>query len=135
MASINVKVPVKKVVDALEAKVEELKAHPEKEKQFEAEQERWKKNVAASIPDDSPPTEVAVTQGGYQTPKGFTKVVVTYVVRTSNLPKEPVQDIPSYRYNQRENDIQEIENALRLLKMTDETHVNASTFKSISKYL
>jgi hypothetical protein len=55
--------------------------------------------------------------------------------------KEPefVSPIPAFKHYHAQDEqaqrIQEMENAGRLLAMTDEEYVNTSTYKSVSKYL
>ena len=51
------------------------------------------------------------------------------------LPAEPIRDfdiIPDWQYKDM---VDEIENAIRILKMTDEDVVSTSTYNSIAKYL
>ena len=52
--------------------------------------------------------------------------------KSIELPKAPELELEQElgRY-----EVQEIENAIRILKMTDEEYVNASTFKQVAQYL
>jgi hypothetical protein len=51
------------------------------------------------------------------------------------LPKEPVKDFESMSiYNYREQK-EEISNAIRILKMTDEETVSTSTYQAVARYL
>ena len=53
----------------------------------------------------------------------------------SDLPKEPTKDFESMSvYNYREQK-EEIANAIRILKMTDEEVVNTSTYNAVARYL
>ena len=52
-----------------------------------------------------------------------------------DFPQEPDRDyevMPSHQYR---DDVEEIENAIRILKLTDEEVVSTSTYNSIAKYL
>ena len=62
------------------------------------------------------------------------ELTVTITVPASVMPKEPENkaDYPQWKYA---NEVEEINNALRLLTMTDQEYVNASTMKSVSQYL
>ena len=56
-------------------------------------------------------------------------------VSEKDLPTEPTRDytpIVEWKYNEMK---EEINNALNILRMTDEETVNASTMKSIAQYL
>lgn len=59
---------------------------------------------------------------------------VTITIPTSLLPKEP-ENKSNYNEHAYEREVEEINNALRLLRMTDQEYVNASTMKSVSQYL
>jgi hypothetical protein len=52
----------------------------------------------------------------------------------NTLPKEPeqVNTYPEHRFERERDDIKQ---AIRVLSMTDQEYVNASTLKSVSEYL
>ena len=54
---------------------------------------------------------------------------------TITLPDEPQRDFEVMNDWQYKEMIEEIENAIRILKMTDEEVVSTSTYNSIAKYL
>jgi len=54
---------------------------------------------------------------------------------TITLPTEPQKDFESFHDWQYKEMVEEIENAIRILKMTDEEVVSTSTYNSIAKYL
>jgi hypothetical protein len=62
------------------------------------------------------------------------EVSVTITIPTSLVPKEP-ENKANYHERTYQNEVEEINNALRLLRMTDQEYVNASTMKSVSQYL
>ncbi len=51
------------------------------------------------------------------------------------IPAEPVKDFDTYHEWQYKEMIEEIENAIRILKMTDEEVVSTSTYNAIARYL
>jgi hypothetical protein len=51
------------------------------------------------------------------------------------LPKEPERDYTQMHQHTYNEVVEDISNALSILKMTDEETVNASTMKQIAKYL
>lgn len=50
----------------------------------------------------------------------------------SILPEEPKREIVSHLNN---HEIKEIQNAIRLLELSDEEYINTSTYKDVAKYL
>ena len=62
------------------------------------------------------------------------ELTVTVTIPTSLFPKEPVNK-SNYNEHAYEREVEEINNALRLLRMTDQEYVSASTMKSVSQYL
>ncbi len=57
------------------------------------------------------------------------------VCDSKDFPKEPEKDyeeIHRHTYNEM---VEEMENAIRILKMTDEETVNTSTYNAIARYL
>ncbi len=52
-----------------------------------------------------------------------------------DLPTEPEKDFETFHEWQYKEMVDEIENAIRILKMTDEETVSTSTYNSIARYL
>jgi hypothetical protein len=130
MAAINVKVKTDKVVAALEAKLATLKAdkeaHADALKKYEVAATEYKKKVLEVVISKIPDT-VQVHRWNRWAPQ----VELNWNIALETLPAEPEKPV----WNSDTNMIPEIEAAIRLLKMTDEPTVNASTFKQISKFL
>ena len=57
------------------------------------------------------------------------------VVDESKLPKEPERDYTIIHSSEYNDTVAEIENAVRILKMTDEEVVSTSTYNAIARYL
>ena len=53
----------------------------------------------------------------------------------SDLPKEPEKDFVTMHQHTYTEQKQEIQNAIRILKMTDEETVNTSTYNAVARYL
>ena len=131
MASMNVKVPTKKVITSLEKRLVEIRARIAAHDQYRKDIVAWRKSVVAQF-DGS--WKVAYKETPRDSYPSFGKQLnVTFEIPKAILstePKEPIQ----VTYEER-NAIPEIESAIRVLKMTDEETVSASTFKSVSRYL
>ena len=134
--SINVKIATSKVIKALEnklAQVQKDKANQKvNEEKFSKAQEKYNKEVAKlALAQISKATELSanVRWNGeinvdFSLPKGCVE-----------LPETPEKDFDTFNDWQYKEMVDEIENAIRILKMTDEEVVNTSTYNSIARYL
>lgn len=134
--SINVKLPVKKVIKSLELALVNLEKdwqdQEKKEAKFKKLEKEFNTKVAAIAIRN-----VLKSDDIHATVRWDNKVSVNFTIAGSKLelPPEPKRDfktIGSYDYEQQK---EEISNAIRILKMTDEETVSTSTYNAISKYL
>ena len=56
-------------------------------------------------------------------------------VNESDFPKEPERDFIIVRQHEYNDQKEEMANAIRILKMTDEETVNTSTYNAVARYL
>ncbi len=134
--AISVKIATTKVIKALETKLAEIQKNKANQKvneeRFSKTQEKYNKEVAklavsaiAKATDLSAHTryngEISVS---FNLPKG-----------SIELPDEPQKDFDTFHEWQYKEMIEEIENAVRILKMTDEETVSTSTYTAIARYL
>ena len=130
--AISVKVATPKVIKALEAKLEAgtkaITNNEKKRKDYEKVEKAWAKQVADLAFKQVAKGEVSAHENW----RGEVSVTIQLPVGAIKLPEKPSIDLEQElgRY-----EVQEIENAIRILKMTDEETVNASTFKTIAQYL
>lgn len=130
--AISVKVATSKVIKALEDKLASAKkaevSNEKKRKDYEKTEKAYAKEVADVVFKHISKAEVSAHENW----RGETNVNITLPANTVKLPEKPSMDLErelgSY-------EIVEIENAIRILKMTDEEFVNASTFKQVAQYL
>lgn len=132
--TLTVKVSVVKVIEALETKLaqvtKDFASQEGNEAKFDKLQEVWKKQASKIIVDNFSKAENIRIAQRYDG-----KTNIDFDVIGVKLPEEPQRDfevIQSWKYNEIK---EEIENALRVLRMTDEEVVSTSTMKSISQYL
>jgi hypothetical protein len=137
VSGFTVKVPVAKVIKALE---EKLTAHNNAQliqddlnAKYDAAVGAWKAKITKAVLDLTP-NDVNI-RTNYYGKKGVS-VEVNYDLpkapdrpERSALPTKALQNILHF------SDVDTITNAIRILKMTEEETVNASTFKAISKFL
>jgi hypothetical protein len=133
--SINVKLPVKKVIKSLELALVNLEKdwqdQQKKEAKFRKLEKEFNTKVAAIA------IRNVLKSDDLHATVRWEKVCVNFTVATNKLelPPEPERDfktIGDYDYEQQK---EEISNAIRILKMTDEETVSTSTYNAISKYL
>ena len=134
---ISVKIATVKVIKALEDKLAQFKkdylAQEALEKKYEKELEIYKKGlIEFALANAKLATNFRTNYRNYQR---CLNIDFDITVDESKLPKEPVRDytiIGSHDYNET---VTEIENAVRILKMTDEEVVSTSTYNAIARYL
>ena len=135
MASINVKVPTKKVIASLEKRLVEMKESNKKAevaaKEYNTKQREYEAAVKAFVPTGKT-SDTNIRYGWRGDASRTVEVTVTYEVKRSELPVAPDRsEVEQFS----QHTIREVEGAIRILKMTDEETVSASTFKAVSQYL
>ena len=130
--ALSVKVATPKVIQALEAKLEAGKkavTNNEKlRKEYAKIEKAWEKQVAELATKHISKAEVHASENW----RNELNVTFQFPAGAFTIPEKPSIELEQElgRY-----EVQEIENAIRILKMTDEETVNASTFKTIAQYL
>ena len=135
--AMSVKVPTAKVITALEARLEKTKNErqttAEKEAQFQIDLKAWNEEIKAWAL-----ARVSTAINFRSNYRSWTNTInLDFDVPTTDgqFPVEPQRDWENRNDWQIKAEVEEIQNALNILKMTDEEFVNASTMKSISQYL
>ena len=134
--AISVKIATPKVIKALETKLAQLqkdKANQKlNEEKFSKAQEKYNKEVAKlALAQISKATDLSA----HTRYNGDVNVSFALPKGTIDLPTEPVKDFDTYHDWQYKEMVEEIENAIRILKMTDEETVSTSTYNAIARYL
>ena len=135
--TINVKIPTAKVIKALESRLAvikaEYKAQDELEAKYQQSYEQWKKKVAKLAVNKV--SEAQNLRTNYRAWNGTLNVDFDIIIDEKDFPAEPRREfelMTSHSYN---DTVDEIENALRILKLTDDEVVSTSTYNSIAQYL
>jgi len=144
---INVKVKTVKVIDALEAVLKQRKKdHELYEKDCEAYKkatENADKKVLAFIKTGKATVKEVSSTNRWRSDndKGFHAFTVTVLIAESVIgvkaeaPQDPHSSCRGNEYTDYETGNKELENAIRMLKMTDEEVVSTSTYSAVSRYL
>jgi len=134
---ISVKIATAKVIKALEVKLAQVKAdytnQDELEAKYQKEIEVWRKSVSKYAVAQIAKAENIRTN--YRAWNKTLNVDFDLVCDEADYPKEPTRSydqIHRHTYNEMKN---ELENAIRILKMTDEEVVSTSTYNAIARYL
>jgi hypothetical protein len=135
--AISVKVATPKVIKALETKLVEIKTNYANQEANEAKYVKartvWQKELADYAVANIKKAENFRT--AYRSYNNSLNIDFDVTVSEKDLPKEPERDFETISQYQYKELVEEITNALNILRMTDEETVNASTMKSIAQYL
>jgi hypothetical protein len=134
--AINVKIATAKVIKALETKLAQLKKDKANQKDNEAKHKKAMDKYNKEL-GKLALAQIAKAENLSATTRYNNDVYINFTLPagTITLPDEPERDFEVIQdWNYREM-IEEIENAIRILKMTDEEVVSTSTYNTIARYL
>jgi hypothetical protein len=135
--AISVKIATPKVIKALEEALATLEVNYTSQEANEAKYEllrkAWQKEVQDYAVSNISKAENFRTN--YRSWNNSLNIDFDLTVSDKDLPKEPEKDFETFSvYNYREQK-EEISNAIRILKMTDEETVSTSTYQAVARYL
>jgi hypothetical protein len=135
--AISVKIPTQKVIKALEVRLAELesnyKTQDENEAKYNKKVEAWKKEVGKWAIANFSKAENLRTN--YRSWNNTLNVDFDIVAKEGTFPAEPEKDFEVIHRHTYTEQKEEMENAIRILKMTDEEVVNTSTYNAVARYL
>ena len=135
--AISVKIPTQRVIAGLETALAKLEkdyaTQGANEAKYEKAREAWRKEIGKwAIANFSKAQNLRTNYRSYN---NNLNVDFDIVVKEGEFPAEPEKDyevIHSHTYREMK---EEITNAIRILKMTDEEVVNTSTYNAVARYL
>ena len=134
--AINVKIATTKVIKALETKLAEINkdfANQEaNEAKFDKARKAWAKEIGKLAIAQISKADSISASTRYD---GRVNVDFNLPAGIINLPAEPKREFQTIHEWQHREMVEEIENAIRILKMTDEEVVSTSTYNAIARYL
>ena len=135
--AITVKVPTAKVITALQAKLEKIEvdftSQESRDAQYQNEMEAWRKEIGKWAIDRF--SKASNIRTNYREWNKTLNVDFDITVDEKEFPKEPVREHDKIHLHEYKEMKEDITNALSILRMTEEEVVNASTMKSIARYL
>ena len=134
---ITVKLPTHKVVTALEAKLIAIKKDYANQETYEAKHQKayaaWQKELTDfAIANVKKATNFRTNYRAWNSTLNIDYDVIVDEKDLPVCPERAWENMSSHTYKET---VEEISNALSILRMTDELTVNASTMKQIAKYL
>jgi hypothetical protein len=134
---ISVKIATAKVIKALETKLAQVNAdytnQDELEAKFQKQIEKWRKEVSKFAVANISKAENLRTN--YRSWNKTLNVDFDLITEEADFPKEPERNFEQIHAHTYREMKEEIENAIRILKMTDEETVSTSTYNAIARYL
>jgi hypothetical protein len=134
---ISVKIATTKVIKALETRLAKLEAdytkQDENEAKFQKKVDAWKKEIGKWAIGQFSKAENLRTN--YRSWNKTLNVDFDLTVDEKDFPAEPVKDFEQIHQHTYREQKEEMENAIRILKMTDEETVSTSTYNAIARYL
>ena len=134
---ISVKIATTKVITALETKLAQVNAdytnQDELEAKFQKQIEKWRKEVSKFAVANISKAENLRTN--YRSWNKTLNVDFDLITEEADFPKEPERNFEQIHAHTYREMKEEIENAIRILKMTDEETVSTSTYNAIARYL
>jgi hypothetical protein len=135
--AISVKIATTKVIKALETKLAQIKndyaKQDENEAKFQKATEKWNKEIAKlAVAQISKAKNVRTS---YRSWNNTLNVDFDLELNEKEFPPQPERDFEQIHRHSYNEMVEEIENAIRILKMTDEETVSTSTYNAIARYL
>ena len=135
--AISVKIATPKVIKALEASLAKLEAdyasQEANEAKFQKEFAKYKKQMVDYAIANIKKAENFRTN--YRSWSNNLNIDFDLTVSEADLPKEPQREFEQMHAHQYREQKEELSNAIRILKMTDEETVNTSTYNAVARYL
>jgi hypothetical protein len=135
--AISVKIPTQRVIAGLEASLEKLEkdyaTQGENERKHLLAYEAWKKQIGEWAIANFSKAENLRTN--YRSWNNNLNVDFDITVSEGQFPAEPEKDFEVIHTHTYKEMKEEITNAIRILKMTDEEVVNTSTYNAVARYL
>ena len=136
--AISVKIPTARVIKALEQSLNKLEldwtSQEANEAKYQKAFEKYRKELATYAMANIKKAENFRTN--YRSWNGTLNIDFDITgLSQSDLPVEPTKDFVQLHQHSYTEQKEEISNAIRILKMTDEEVVNTSTYNAVARYL
>jgi len=135
--AISVKIPTQRIIAGLEASLAKLEmdyaTQEQKEAQYQVSYKAWQKDLADFAIANFSKAENIRTN--YRSWNKNLNIDFDITVVEGQFPAEPEKDFETIHQHTYKEMKEEMSNAIRILKMTDEEVVNTSTYNAVARYL
>ena len=135
--AISVKIATPKIIKALEARLDKLnkdyQAQEANEAKYQKAYKAWQKEIGKWAIANFSKSENLRTS--YRSWNKTLNVDFDIIPEENSFPTEPEKDFEVIHQHTYREMKQELENAIRILKMTDEETVSTSTYNAVAQYL
>ena len=135
--TLNVKIPTARVIKALEQALNKLEldytSQDEAESKYQKSMDKWRKDMNSwAISNFSKAQDIRTN---YRIWNKTLNVDFDLITDEKDFPQEPERNFEQMSVHTYRDMKDEMSNAIRILKMTDEETVSTSTYNSIARYL
>jgi DNA repair exonuclease SbcCD ATPase subunit len=135
--AISVKIPTQRIITSLEQALNKLEldytSQEANEATYQVAYKKWQKQLADFAVANFAKAENIRTN--YRSWNNTLNVDFDIISKEADFPKEPVKDFDVIHNHTYKEMKEEISNAIRILKMTDEETVSTSTYQAVARYL
>jgi hypothetical protein len=135
--AISVKIATVKVIAALEAALEKLEldyaTQAAREAEFDKSYDAWKEKLLKVALSKF--SEASNLRTNYRSYNSMLNVDFDIFITEKDLPVMPERNFSTIGKHEYNSNKEELSNAIRILKMTDEEVVNTSTYNAVARYL
>ena len=135
--AISVKIPTQRVIAGLESSLAKLESdyasQEQKEAQYQLLYKAWQKELADFAIANFSKAENIRTN--FRSWNKTLNIDFDIIGSETQFPAEPEKDFDTIHQHTYREMKEEITNAIRILKMTDEDVVNTSTYNAVARYL
>ena len=135
--AISVKIPTQRVIEALQKSLDKLEldytSQEANEAKYQKAYEKYRKELSDYAIANIKKAENFRTS--YRSWNNNLNIDFDLTVSEKDLPIEPTRDFESISIHAYREQKEEMQNAIRILKMTDEEVVNTSTYNAVARYL
>ena len=135
--AINVKIATPKIIKALENALDKLNkdfaSQEANETKFNKKHEAWRKEIGKWAMERW--TKAEDIRTNYRSWNNQLNIDFNLTTKEADFPTEPEKDYEVIHPSTYRESKKELENAIRILKMTDEETVNTSTYNAVAEYL
>jgi len=136
--AISVKIPTQRVITALENRLQKLELDWANQATNEAKYEKARKAWHTALKEFAIANIKSAENFRTSYRSYNNKLNIDYDIVVSSekdMPAEPERDFEQLHNHEYREQKEEITNAIRILKMTDEEVVNTSTYNAVARYL